>query len=354
MTLLFIYASIAIFVSFLCSILEAVFLSITPTYLDIKKKEGAKFAFTLSKLKANIDIPLIAILTLNTISHTVGAILVGVQSEQAFGSGTNVVGIVSAVMTILILIVSEIIPKTIGSVYWIQLAKFTSVILPILIFPLKWSGLLWLMQITTKLIGKKHHGSILTREDFSIMAEIAKDKGVFEESESKVIQNLLNFKKILSKDIMTPRTVMSISPEDQTLEEYYFENKNSPFSRIPVYKDSMDNITGYILKDDVLKYLAEDSKSKRLSELKRKILIVNNNINLPSLFEIFIDNKEHIALIADEYGTINGLITMEDVIETLLGLEILDEQDTDTDMQQLARNKWKERAKKYGLIDDLK
>ena len=163
--------------------------------------EGKVYAKTLEELKKDVDKPLIAILTINTIAHTVGAILVGVQSEAAFGSGNNMVGIVSAIMTFLILIVSEIIPKTIGATYWEQLANFTSKVLIILIFPLKWTGLLWLMQITTKLIGKNSHGSILSREDFSVMTEIALEKGVFEESESKIIQNLINFNTFLAKYI---------------------------------------------------------------------------------------------------------------------------------------------------------
>ena len=175
MTLLIFYASISIFFSFLCSILEAVFLSVTPTFINIKKKEGKAFAKSLEELKKDVDKPLIAILTLNTVAHTVGAILVGVQSEQAFGSGDNIVGIVSAIMTILILVVSEIIPKTIGATYWKQLANFTSKTLKILIFPLKWTGIIWILQITTKLIGKNHHGSVLSREDFSAMTDIAEE-----------------------------------------------------------------------------------------------------------------------------------------------------------------------------------
>ena len=352
MGLLIFYASISIFFSFLCSILEAVLLSLTPTFLNVKKKEGKAFAAKLEELKKDVDKPLIAILTLNTIAHTVGAILVGVQAEKAFGSGDNIVGIVSAVMTALILIVSEIIPKTIGATYWKQLANFTSKALTVLIFPLKWTGILWLLQLTTKLIGSKgHHGSVLSREDFHAMTDIAHEEGVFEESESKVIKNLLNFKTILVKDIMTPRAVIKIASEDQNIKEFFKENKELRFSRIPIFKDNADNITGYILKDDVYKDLAEDKDTKILANLKRKILVVNRNVPIPNLFEKLIQEKEHIALVVDEYGSISGLVTIEDVIETLLGLEIMDESDKDSDMQHLARKNWEKRAKRLGIIE---
>ncbi|MCP5063465.1 MAG: HlyC/CorC family transporter [Ignavibacteriae bacterium] len=350
MTLLLFYASISIFFSFLCSILEAVFLSVTPTYINIKKKEGRGFAKTLEELKKDVDKPLIAILTLNTVAHTVGAILVGVQSEKAFGSGDNIVGVVSAIMTVLILVVSEIIPKTIGATYWKQLANFTSKTLKILIFPLKWTGIIWLLQITTKLIGKNNHGSVLSREDFSAMTDIAKDKGVFQEAESKVIKNILNFNSILAKDIMTPRSVIKKAEENLTVEDFYKHNKDIHFSRILVYSESSENITGYILKDEILKNLAEDKHNVTLAEIKRKLIVEKNDIEIPKLFEKFIETKEHIALIVDEYGSVSGLVTMEDVIETLLGLEIMDEQDTEIDMQLLARKEWEHRAKKHGLL----
>ena len=368
MGLLIFYAVISIFFSFLCSILEAVLLSVTPTFTNVKKAEGKSYANELEELKKDVDRPLIAILTLNTIAHTVGAILVGVQAKAAYsemyGSETKsffgiemtedlMVGVVSSIMTILILVASEIIPKTIGATYWKQLANFTTKALKVLIFPLKWTGILWLLQLTTKLIGGKgHHGSVLSREDFHAMADIAKEEGVFEESESKVIKNLLNFKTILAKDIMTPRTVLKIASEDQKLKDFFEENKELRFSRIPIYKEDKDDISGYILKDEVYKDLAEDKDTKTLGELKRKLLAVDRNVPIPSLFEKLVAEKEHMALVVDEYGSISGLVTMEDVIETLLGLEIMDESDRDSDMQQLARKNWEKRAKRLGIIDE--
>ncbi|MCF6263009.1 MAG: hemolysin family protein [Xanthomonadales bacterium] len=346
MTLLILIATISIFFSFLCSILEAVLLSVTPTFVNIQKKKGKVYAITLEQLKKDVDKPLIAILTLNTIAHTVGAIMVGVQAEKAFGSGNNIVGIVSAVMTALILIFSEIIPKTIGATYWKGLAVFATRTLVVMIFIFKWTGILWVLQLFTKIFGKGTHGaSVLSREDFYAMAEIAHEEGVFKASESTVIKNLLNLKTILAKDIMTPRTVLKIASEDQNIKDFFDQNKGLQFSRIPVYKNDKDDITGYILKDDVYRNVAEDNMQISLADLKRELLVVIRDAPVPNLLEEFVREKEHIALVIDEYGSISGLVTMEDVIETLLGLEIMDESDIDSDMQQLARDNWKKRAK---------
>ncbi|MDY7394637.1 hemolysin family protein [Aureibaculum sp. 2210JD6-5] len=353
MTLLILYAVVSIFFSFLCSILEAVLLSITPTFINVKLKEGKAYAATLETLKKDVDKPLIAILTLNTVAHTVGAILVGVQAEKAFGSGNNMVGIVSAVMTFLILVLSEIIPKTIGATYWKQLANFTAKTLKIMVVLLKYTGILWILQLFTRMVGGKgHHGSILSREDFHAMADIAEEEGVFEASESKVIKNLITFNEVLAKNIMTPRTVMITFNEDRTIEQFFTENPNLRFSRIPVYTGKADNITGLVLKDEVFREMALENGSKKLSEIKRDIIVVDRNMPIPQLFEQLVENRNHMALVVDEYGSVSGLVTMEDVIETLLGLEIMDESDTDSDMQQLARKNWRKRAQRLGIIEE--
>ncbi len=357
MTLLLIYAIVSIFFSFLCSILEAVLLSVTPTFINLKKKEGKGYANILEALKKDVDKPLIAILTLNTIAHTVGAILVGVQAEKLPYKfeilGVNMVGIVSAIMTLLILVVSEIIPKTVGATFWKGLANFTSKALKILIFPLKWTGILWLLQLTTKLIGGKNaHVSVFSREDFSAMADIAHQEGVFQKSESTVIKNLLKFDEILAKDVMTPRTVMHSTPENITIEDFFEKHPKHRFSRIPVYKDNTDNIIGFVLKNQVLEEIINGNGNKKLSEIKREILIAKRDLPIPMLFEKFIERRDHIALVVDEYGSVSGLVTMEDVIETLLGLEIMDESDNVADLQQFARKSWETRAKRFGMLDD--
>ncbi|WP_242203415.1 CNNM domain-containing protein [Aestuariivivens insulae] len=358
MSTLIFWATVSIFFSFLCSILEAVLLSVTPTFINIKKQEGKDYALTLESLKKDVDKPLIAILTLNTIAHTLGAMMVGIEAEKLPYKvelfGINTVGIVSAIMTFLILVASEIIPKTIGATYWKSLANFASKTLIILIFPLKWTGLLWLLQLTTKLIGGKgHHGSVLSRESFMAMTDIAHEEGVFQENESIIIKNLLNFKQVFAKDVMTPRTVMKIEDETTTVEDFFNKNINLRFSRIPIYRGDPDNIVGLVLKDEVFKEMALDNGNKKLADIKRNIIVVNRNLSIPTLFEKLVESRNHMALAVDEYGSVNGLVTMEDVIETLLGLEIMDESDNVSDLQLLARKSWETRAKKLGIfIDD--
>ena len=367
MGLLLFYAFISIFFSFLCSILEAVLLSITPTFLNVKKQEGKVYAEELENLKKDVDKPLIAILTLNTIAHTVGAILVGVQAKVAYselyGSTTRsvfgieftedlMVGVVSTIMTILILVASEIIPKTIGATYWKKLSNFTAKALKVMVFFMKWTGLLWILQLFTKLIGKKGgHGSVLSREDFTVMADIAEEEGVFQESESKVIRNLLTFDKIEAKDIMTPLTVMKTASADISIQEFFDNNRPFRFSRIPIFKDRSDNITGFFLKDELLEAIINKKGSETLETIQREILVTERTKPIPELFEQFLEKKEHISLVVDEYGSVSGLITMEDVIETLLGLEIMDESDHVEDLQVLARKNWENRAKRLGIIE---
>ncbi|MGB1307688.1 MAG: CNNM domain-containing protein [Oceanihabitans sp.] len=355
MTALIFWATISIFFSFLCSILEAVLLSVTPTFINVKKQEGKEYAITLENLKKDVDKPLIAILTLNTIAHTLGAMMVGIQAEKLPYKleffGINTVGVVSAIMTLLILIASEIIPKTIGATYWKGLANFTSKALTVLIFPLKWTGILWLLQLTTKLIGGKGHGSVLSREGFIVMTDMAHEEGVFEGNESKIIKNLLTFKEIVAKNVMTPRTVMKSENENTTVEDFFNRNMNLRFSRIPVYSETEDNIKGLVLKDEIFKEMALGNGTKKLVELKRDIIIVDRSLPIPTLFEKLVETRNHMALVVDEYGSVSGLVTMEDVIETLLGLEIMDESDNVSDLQQMARKSWETRAKKLGIIE---
>ncbi|MBC8767471.1 DUF21 domain-containing protein [Arenibacter sp. BSSL-BM3] len=368
MGLLILFAIISILVSFLCSILEAVLLSVPQTFINLNIKEGKSYARDLETLKKDVDKPLIAILTLNTIAHTVGAILVGVQAKVAYSElyGNTqksllgieftegaMVGLVSTIMTILILVASEIIPKTIGANYWKQLANISTKILVAMVWGLKWTGILWVLQLFTKLIGNKgEHGSVFSREDFSAMTDLAHEEGVFQESESTIIRNLLNFDKIKVKDVMTPRAVVKIAEESTTIKDFYDANQNMPFSRIPVYSKKMDNITGYVLKYMILEDIIKKNGNAPLSSIKREILVSNRQTPIPELLETFISKSEHIALVVDEYGSISGVVTMEDILETLLGLEIMDESDNVEDLQHLARTNWNERAKRLGIIQD--
>lgn len=352
MTLLIIYGILSIFFSFICSILEAVLLSVTSTFINVKKKEGKGYANDLEELKKDVDKPLIAILTVNTIAHTVGAILVGAQAKKVFADEGNGVFIVSAVMTFLILVASEIIPKTIGATYWKQLSNFSTKALKVLIFVCKYTGIIWILQLFTKMFGKGAHGeSVLSREDFHVMAEIAQEEGVFEESESKVIKNMLTFKEVTANHIMTPRPVLITADASQTIQSFFDENPNLRFSRIPLYADNPDNIIGYFLKYKLLEAIIDGKGEEKLETIKRDIIVTRKNLPIPQLFEKLIEQREQIALVVDEYGSVGGLVTQEDVIETLLGLEIMDESDNVADLQNMARKSWEQRAKRLGIID---
>lgn len=350
MELLILYAVLAIFFSFMCSILEAAFLSFTPSFLKIKLREGKAYAHTLTKFKQDVDKPLIAILTINTIAHTVGAILVGVQAEKVYGDGGNAVGIVSAIMTLAILIISEIIPKTIGATYWKNLGNFTARSLQAFVFPLKYTGILWLMLLTTRLIGKSAHVGSMSREEFMAITDVAEEEGVFEEQETTVIKNMLLFKKVKAKDVMTPFSVAVTEDENTSIEKFHREHRNLQFSRIPVYDRRHNNVTGFILKDDVLEEMLDEKGQELLKTLKREIPITSEETPIPELFEKFIQQRTHLAMVIDQYGNTVGLVTMEDIIETLMGLEIMDESDNVEDMQILARRNWEKRAKKLGLL----
>ena len=351
MTLLIVYGVLSICFSFLCSILEAVLLSVNPTFVTVKINEGKTYAKTLKKLKENIDQPLITILTINTIAHTVGAILVGVQAEKTFGSGNSSVGIVSAIMTFLILVLSEIIPKSIGANYWKSLANFSTKTIILLMFPLKYTGILWLLEFTTRIAGKNAHNINVSREEFHAMADIAQEEGVFQESESAVIKNIIDFKNMAVKDIMTPRTVLKTAPEHMKIKDFYDQNPKLKFSRIPMFKDSADDISGYFLKDELFESIIDGKGNEELKTISREIFITDRETPIKILFDQLIDKQEHIALVVDEFGSISGVVSQEDIIETLLGFEIVDESDSDEDLQLLARKIWKIRAKRHGIID---
>jgi len=332
--------------SFLCSILEAVLLSITPSYVSIKKQEGSPVAAKLTEFKEDIDRPLSAILTLNTIAHTLGAIMVGKYAAKVFGNSELWEMAIAVFMTLAILILSEIIPKTIGANNWKSLTPFAVRTLNFLIFIL--SPLIWVSQLITKTFKKEKDKSVLSRADFVAMTEIASTQGVFREGESNIMRNLLRFDNIRVSDVMTPRVVVVAMSEDMTAQEFYDKN-DMRFSRIPIYKNTPDEITGYVLKDQVLLNLIKGKGDDPLSTLRREMVVTKNDEPIPQLFNRLMEKREHIALSVGDFGGMTGLVTIEDVIETLLGLEIVDEFDNEEDMQAHARKIWKVRAKKLGL-----
>lgn len=358
MITLILFFLLSIVFSFLCSVWEAVLLSVTPSFSKKLAREGSSTGQFFEDAKKDIDRPLSAILTLNTIAHTVGAIGVGAQAGELWGSKgfklfnfeISYESIVAVLMTLGILILSEIIPKTIGANNWKSLAGFTANSLKILLFILK--PFVWVSQLITKSLKKNKDESVLSRSDFKAMAQSVEESGELQKSEYKIIQNLLNFEELKTEDIMTPRTVITMAEENQTIQEYYESiNKKMPYSRIPLFNETHDNITGKLLKDDLLYHLVEGNGQMKLKDIKREISIVKETLTLPFLFETLVQKNNHMSIVVDDYGMIQGLVTMEDLIETLFGREIMDESDKVSDLQAYAREKWQKRAKNLGIED---
>lgn len=361
MALLVTFFVLSITFSFLCSIWEAVLLSITPSYVKSLANSNPKIGKQLEIYKDDIDRPLSAILTLNTIAHTVGAIGVGSHAgdlgDGASGGGIPIYGdfeisyesIVAALMTLAILILSEIIPKTIGANNWRKLAPFTVRSLRVILVILK--PFVWLSKLITKSLNKNKEKSVLSRADFAAMTLVGAESGALLHNESQIIKNLLDLEEVKVRDVMTPRTVMQMVDESTTLMDFYKSNKTMRFSRIPIYKDRTDNVTGLVLKDELLKHLVEDEDNKTMASIKREITAVSDDLPLPKLFDTLTKQRSHLSIVVDQYGSLVGLVTMEDLLETLLGFEIMDEFDAVEDMQRVAREKWEERARNIGLIE---
>ena len=346
MTLLLTYLFIALFTSFLCSIMEAVLLSTPLSYLKSKFENGDKSAEIMLKQKEDIDQPLSAILSLNTIAHTVGAAGVGAQATIVFGEAYF--GVVSAILTILILVLTEIIPKTLGANYSKDLVGISAKIIKGMIFityPLVIGS-----SFLTKLLSRSKAELTTSREEVSALASIGTEEGVFAENENKIIQNLIKLKNIKVSEIMTPRVVVVMANEEMTLQEFLENKEFLHFSRIPIYQTYKDNITGYVFRAMVFEKLAEDQFDLKLKDIKRKIITFRKNTTLFNAWDEMLAKREHISLVIDEYGGMDGITTLEDIIESLLGFEIIDEKDKIDDMQQYALERWKEKQKKYDLL----
>ena len=351
--LLITFCALAISVSFLCSLLEAVLLSITPTYAQLKLQQGGSIGRQLEAYKSNIDRPLAAILTLNTIAHTVGAIGVGQQAAKIWADTNPMVTgvLVPTSMVLGILILSEIIPKTLGANHWQKLVPFTVATLKVIVFLLY--PLVWVSQIITRVLKKDKSQSVFSRSEFLALAEIGVTEGIVEKQDSEIIGNLLRMKKVQVKDIMTPRTVVRLGSEEQTIKAFYKSAGELPFSRIPLYEGKVnEHISGYFLKAELLDSLVQGHGDCLLNTIKRDIHVVHERLRITDMFDHFLEKREHIALVVDEYGGMAGIVTMEDVMETLLGMEITDELDNTVDMQVLARRNWEKRARRIGLLDE--
>ena len=348
--LLIIYVLLALVFSFLCSIAESVLLSITPSYIEGQKEKRPKRAALLKRLKQdNVDRSLAAILTLNTIAHTVGAIGAGAKGAVVFGS--TWFGLFSAVMTLLILFLSEIIPKTIGAVYWSKLIGPVSIFVNTLIVVLY--PIVWISEKLTKSISPEKDIHIFSRDEFIAMAQVGVETGQIHSKESSIIRNLFRFESLKVTDIMTPRVVISALAEDMKIIDSLEQVTHTPFSRLPIYRTHPDDITGFVLKDDVLISTAQKQSNEKLKALKREILAVPDSVSLTTLLERFLKERQHIAIVVNEHGGTDGLVTLEDLIETLMGMEIMDETDNVEDMRALARKQWMERARVMGIEADI-
>jgi len=354
MTWLVLFFLIAILFSFLCSMWEAVLLSVTPIYAQSQIEQGSSTGRQLKRFKDNIDRPLAAILTLNTLAHTAGAIGVGAQASRIWAQSHPLVTalLVPLVMTLAILILSEIVPKTIGANQWQRLAPFTVRSLQLLIRVL--APLVWLSQLITRQLKAESGASVLRRADFLAMAKLGEEHGVIAQEESTIIASLLRFRSVRVADVMTPRTVMVTVPAETTIDYFSANQPPGNFSRIPLYEnDDRDSISQFVLKTDLLSAIVQGRGAQPLRAVARKIPVIPKLAPVPELFRQLLKSRRHIALVVDEFGDISGLVTMEDVIETLLDTEIIDELDQNVDMQQYAKQLWRRRAQRLGFsVDD--
>lgn len=345
MTLLIIYISVALLFSFLCSVAEAVLLSVSTAHIKVMEQQGQKSGYLLAKLKNDINKPLSAILTLNTIAHTVGAVGAGAQATTVFGN--QWMGLFSGLLTFAILVFSEIIPKTLGATYWRALSGVTA------------HGLVWLVKILypfvilseqiTRFIGKSEEPEGFNRDEFAAMADLGMAEGQLEEQESRILKNLFLLRETDITSAMTPRTVVFSLPENLTVEAYFSAHYDSRFSRIPIYRDDREQITGFVLKDDLLLAKVRNNVDSQLSNYRRDLPAMLDTTSLAAAFELLLEKRAHIMMIIDEYGGMEGIITLEDVLETLLGLEIVDESDRNRDMQRHAKRLWQKRIQEMGL-----
>lgn len=337
MTELIVFLLVAMCFSFLCSVLEASLMSTPISYITMREEEGYKPATILKQYKQDPSRALAAILSLNTIANTIGAAGVGRQATIVFGS--QWFGVVSAVTTVLILVFSEIIPKTIGTAYWKSLTGFTARTIRVLIIAL--FPIVVCVEFLQKLISPKTSDVGVSRDEIGAMADVAEETGELEEDENEIIQNIINIDEITAKEAMTPRVVAAIAPEDMTISQFYKDRRFLHHSRIPVFADNDEYITGYILRMDALQLMADDKYDCTLAEIRRDVASFPEETTIDRIWDEMLTSKEQIAIIINDYGSFQGLLTMEDIIETILGDEIVDERDVVVDMQQLAMDKWR-------------
>ena len=346
-SLIYIIMLVSIALSALCSVLEATLLSTPLSYITGLEEQGVKGAERLKRLKQNSDRPISAILCLNTIANTVGASIVGSLVYEVYGDA--LVGIFSTIFTLAILIFSEIIPKTVGSSYWRSLALPASAIISMMIFIT--FPLVWILEHLQRLISSNSNQVSVSREDISAMVSVATEEEVIEKDEKKMIQNLLKLDEVTAHEIMTPSVVVEMVPGTMTIREFY--DSENTHSRILIYDEENDEyVRGYVLRQEVLEKMAEDSFDTTLDNIIRPIMTFGEDDSVADIWEKLLEKKEHISAILDEYGSLRGIVTMEDVIETMLGQEIVDEKDEVVDMQEYAKDQWEKAQKEIIKADD--
>ncbi|RQW61697.1 CNNM domain-containing protein [Vibrio viridaestus] len=346
MLLLALYVALAIFVSFVCSVLEAVLLSITPSYVAQQQNLGGHTADKLVKLKQDIDRPLASILTLNTIAHTIGAAGAGAQAAVVFGN--RWVGLFSAILTLGILLLSEIIPKTIGATFWRHLTPFTVNVLDPMVkvlFPL-----VWLCELVTKPFSKEKE-PLKVRDEIYAMSLLAHESEEFDEGESKLLANFFTLRTFPVTEVMTPRTVLFRVDAEMTVNDFLSQHMDTPFSRPLIYSQSTDNILGFTHRLELFKLQKQGYGDKQLGAIMRPIYVMLDNLSLLDAFNQMLREHLQLTVIVDEYGSVKGIVTLEDIFEYLVGEEIIDEADNTTDMQVLAFKRWEKWKKKHGVIE---
>jgi len=342
MTALILYFALALVVSFICSLMESVLLSVSRAYVSILAQKGRRSGKIFKSLKANIDKPLSAILTLNTIANMVGAAGVGAKTFDLFGS--KWVALASAFLTFSILIFSEIIPKTLGALYWKKISIPAAFVIQFLIF-ITYPFVVFLKGISY-LITRNKGQSHLTREDLLALAQIGETEGILLKKETRIIENLFRLNKIYAKDVLTPRSVILAFQKNMTVEEVVSKHNPIRFSQIPIYDRDIDNVVGMVFRSKVLEMYFKGRGDMNMESLAKPLYVVPQTKSIARILDEFIKRKEQIFLVVDEYGGTAGIITLEDAIETLLGVEIVDELDTEEDLRKLARRKWQERLKR--------
>ena len=342
MDLLLLFFALSVSISFLCSILESVLLSVNMSYISVLEKEQPKIGALLKRHKLDINKSIASILILNTIANTLGAAAVGAQAAIVFGNEAVVV--VSIVLTFAILFFSEIIPKTIGATYWKQLAPMATQIIHIFIW-ITYPIILSTLFVTNRISKGQDSANTFTKEELLESMLISEDDGIIDEKESDFIENILNLDKIKVGDVLTPRSVVFALEENMTLKEV-IDNQDEiyKFSRIPLYKESIEEVTGIVLTKKIFKY-ARENENQTLSSIKKDIYSINENIPVSKALDLFISKKDHMFLVQDNYDQTEGILTLEDCVETILGVEIVDESDSNEDMRELAKLKMKMKRK---------